>query len=78
MKADRLLEIRGLSEMGLEGSIAGEELKEAVEEIDLLRAALEEAGDFIHSQAVRSDTLSESKHPVINNALNKVRAALDG
>jgi hypothetical protein len=36
MKPERLLELRGLSEMGLEGSVAGEELREAVAEIDRL------------------------------------------
>ena len=36
MKPERLLEIRGLAEMGLEGSVAGEELREAVAEIDRL------------------------------------------
>jgi hypothetical protein len=78
MKEDRLLEIRGLAKMGLEGSVAGEELKEIVEYVDELRLHLFRAISISEQRGYRLEEEGESLGDPEEVQLTVARATLYG
>jgi hypothetical protein len=60
MKRERFVEIRGLADMAIEGSVAAEELKEAVEYIDTLHLRLHQTIAIAEQRGDRLEDEGES------------------
>lgn len=78
MKTERLTEIRGLADMAIEGSVAGEELKEAVEYIDQLHLRLHQVIAIAEQRGDRLEDEGESLGDPEETQLRVARETLLG
>ena len=78
MKTERLTEIRGLADFALEGSVAGEELKEAVAYIDKLHLRLHQTIAIAEQRGDRLEEEGECLGDPEETQLKVARATLYG